>query len=64
MNKFQPIVLTDFEISSVMPEQYKDIFCDMGSLKSFIVSRIQDECRTKILKQINAEFGGIDYYES
>jgi hypothetical protein len=64
MSKFQPIDLTDFEISSVMPDQYKDIFCDMGSLKSFMVSRIQDECRAQILKQINAEFNGIDYYES
>ena len=60
-NQFQAVEIANPTIT--LPEDFKRMFADMESLKNFIASRMIHEASMSIMKQVNEQLKGVDYYE-
>ena len=59
---FTEIKLNDITIK--LPEGYLSMFCDMESLKSFIIGRMAHEAERTIRDQVSKQMKDLDFYES
>jgi hypothetical protein len=58
--KFNPINVGKLKVT--LPNRYKEMFCNMESLKSYMMKQILQEARGIIQSKINEDFKDIDYY--
>lgn len=47
-----------------LPEGYLSMFCDMESLKSFIIGRMAHEAEQSIRNQVSKQMKDLDFYEN
>ena len=61
MSAFTPIEIPNPVIE--IPEDVRRRFCNMGSLRTFITSRMIQEASMVIMSQVDKQLKGVDYYD-